>query len=60
MTLSVACVVTLIIAHIGDTVINRGRIVVVTALEGDSRYKELLGGVEEQLTQINEEAAQVR
>ena len=39
--------------------INRGRIVVVTALEGDSRYKELLGAVEEELTQINEEVAQV-
>ena len=59
MTLSVTYVVTLIIAHLGDTVINRGRIVVVTALEGDSRYKELLGAVEEELTQINEEVAQV-
>lgn len=47
-------------AHIGDTVINRGRIVVVTALEGDNRYKELLEAVEDQLTKINEEAAQVR
>jgi len=42
----------------GDTVINRGRIVVVTALEGDNRYKELLEAVEDQLTKINEEAAQ--
>ena len=47
-------------AHLGDTVINRGRIVVVTALEGDNRYKELLEAVEDQLTKINEEAAQVR
>ena len=33
----------------GDTVINRGRIVVVTALESDARFQQLVTAVEQQL-----------
>ena len=39
--------------------INRGRMVVVTALESDSRYQQLVAAVETQLAMVNKEAAQV-
>ena len=38
----------------GDTVINRGRVVVVTALECDQRYTELVAAVEDQLAVVNQ------
>jgi len=41
----------------GDTVINRGRIVVVTALESDARFQQLVTAVEQQLQVVNKEAA---
>ena len=37
--------------------INRGRIVVVTALESDARYQQLVTAVEQQVTAVNKEAA---
>ena len=37
--------------------INRGRVVVVTALESDSRYQQLVAAVETQLAMVNKEAA---
>ena len=40
----------------GD-IINKGRIVVVTALESDTRYKQLITAVEQQLAAVNQEAA---
>ena len=33
----------------GETVVNRGRVVIVTTLESDARYHQLLSAVEQQL-----------
>lgn len=42
---------------VGDTVVNRGRLVVVTTLEGDSQHQQLLRAVEQQLAAVNKQAA---
>ena len=37
----------------GETVVNRGRVVIVTTLESDARYHQLISAVEQQLTVVN-------
>ena len=37
----------------GETVINRGRVVIVTTLESDARYHQLISAVEQQLVVVN-------
>ena len=41
----------------GDTVMNKGRVVVVTTLDGDSQHQQLLRAVEQQLATVNKQAA---
>ena len=43
-------------ASVGDSLVNKGRIVVVTALESDNRYQQLVSAVEQQLAAVNAEA----
>ena len=41
--------------QVGETVVNRGRLVVVTTLESDSEYQRLVRATEQQLTAVNKE-----
>ena len=43
-------------ASVQDSLVNKGRIVVVTALESDNRYTQLVSAVEQQLAAVNAEA----
>ena len=44
-------------ANVQDSsLVNKGRIVVVTALESDNRYSQLVSAVEQQLAAVNAEA----
>jgi len=42
---------------VGETVVNRGRLVVVTTMEGDNQHQQLLRAVEQQLAEVNKRAA---
>merc|ERR1719192_1726983 len=37
----------------GENIVNRGRVVIVTTLESDARYHQLLSAVEQQLQAVN-------
>ena len=40
-----------------DTGVLRGRVVIVTALESDARYQQLVAAVQQQLELVNKETA---
>ena len=41
----------------GENIVNRGRVVIVTTLESDARYQQLLSAVEQQLQLVNKAVA---
>merc|ERR1719216_370078 len=41
----------------GENIVNRGRVVIVTTLESDARYSQLISAVEQQLQVVNKAAA---